>query len=574
MVVYLFAVIVWGIIWGIVVNNVIQNKGYEENWFWWGFFFCFFALIVALTKPVVDNDEIEEKPFLQTGVQKKKEMIANGESDEKVDVYSSVHILSWDIQKEDSEFFLRVKFLNVSDSIISAILFLVTGFNAFGDRISVNGGEGFEMIGQDISVLPGQSGVVQIGLPNADIRKVDIKVKKVCFSDGKIEESSISKWIDTNQEVLPDKYADCVKRKNGKGKYYAILGNCYWQCVCGFVNTGNVCRVCDMRKDRALLFTKDSIEDTYKQYLDILDEEEKAVEERQIELEKRHEEEKIAEQKKKKKNIKIGIAAACILAAVCVGGSVFNNVSKEKKYEEEKIAISEHISNEAYDSAFHVMIASDSYDELKKEYGSVLWEKQAEMDETFKANSWVFTRNEEDMVYNEKLARNKVCYYEFKEQDDHGENCYLYAVSEDGNKHEVYAHSSYDDEYFYIMGLERDPSGENLFGSMWSKDWLLITAIGSDLTPSSAHLYAVKYNKERDQAYKVELSDDAENTYGFAKMKDGNIIISTQTIDQLTEADEIKLFDVVKGTVNELTYDKLEKKYEGDISGNIITVFE
>lgn len=150
----------------------------------------------------------------------------------------------------------------------------------------------------------------------------------------------------------------------------------------------------------------------------------------------------------------------------------------------------------------------------------------------------------------------------------------MYAVSEDGNKHEVYSHSSYDDEYFYIMGLERDPSGKNLFGSIWSKDWLLITAVGSDPTPSSAHLYAVKYNKERDQAYKVELSDDAENTYGFAKMKDGNIIISTQTIDQLTEADEIKLFDVVKGTVNELTYDKLEKKYEGDISGNIITVFE
>lgn len=40
-----------GAVWGWAVNKVVENKGYQENWFWWGFFFGLIALIVALTKP-------------------------------------------------------------------------------------------------------------------------------------------------------------------------------------------------------------------------------------------------------------------------------------------------------------------------------------------------------------------------------------------------------------------------------------------------------------------------------------------------------------------------------------------
>lgn len=50
-IVYLLIYCVYGSIWGIVVKKVIENRGYRENWFWWGFFFGFFALIVAITKP-------------------------------------------------------------------------------------------------------------------------------------------------------------------------------------------------------------------------------------------------------------------------------------------------------------------------------------------------------------------------------------------------------------------------------------------------------------------------------------------------------------------------------------------
>ena len=43
--------IVGGVIFGFATQTIIDNKGYEENWFWWGFFFGIVALIVAASKP-------------------------------------------------------------------------------------------------------------------------------------------------------------------------------------------------------------------------------------------------------------------------------------------------------------------------------------------------------------------------------------------------------------------------------------------------------------------------------------------------------------------------------------------
>ena len=47
----LIGFIIWGVVWGYATKAVINNKGYDDNWFWWGFFFGFIALIVAVAKP-------------------------------------------------------------------------------------------------------------------------------------------------------------------------------------------------------------------------------------------------------------------------------------------------------------------------------------------------------------------------------------------------------------------------------------------------------------------------------------------------------------------------------------------
>lgn len=48
---YLIGLIIGGFIWGYVCNYIIDSKGYNENWFWWGFFFGIIAVIVAATRP-------------------------------------------------------------------------------------------------------------------------------------------------------------------------------------------------------------------------------------------------------------------------------------------------------------------------------------------------------------------------------------------------------------------------------------------------------------------------------------------------------------------------------------------
>ncbi len=56
----LIVVFLWGCIWAFATAKVIENKGYEENWFWWGFFFGFLAFIAALAKPDVDHTAFSE----------------------------------------------------------------------------------------------------------------------------------------------------------------------------------------------------------------------------------------------------------------------------------------------------------------------------------------------------------------------------------------------------------------------------------------------------------------------------------------------------------------------------------
>jgi hypothetical protein len=47
--------------WGFATKAVINYKGYDDNWFWWGFFFGFIAFIVALGKPAGRSSVYDNK---------------------------------------------------------------------------------------------------------------------------------------------------------------------------------------------------------------------------------------------------------------------------------------------------------------------------------------------------------------------------------------------------------------------------------------------------------------------------------------------------------------------------------
>lgn len=326
--IWFIVAIFWACVWGFVVQKVIENKGYKENWFWWGFFFEIFALIVALTKPSVNSTEVVIKNTLP----KTRKMLTKGMSTSKVDVNSSIHIASWDIQKEnDEDLVLSIEFLNVSEKIASAVMLSVTGFNSFGDKILVSENETFDVIGQDMSIASGEYGNIQTVLLNADIRKVGIEVKKVCFTDGTIEDNGESRWIETDKKPLTNDLLLCVERENENGKYHAIIEKDYWQCVCGFVNTGHSCKLCGMEKAHATKFTEENIDMTYHQYL------------KDIELEKQQEAERLEKAKiereiEKKKEKKVCIIGGLVLVGVIVVGLI---IGKQLEIAEANLTIKE-----------------------------------------------------------------------------------------------------------------------------------------------------------------------------------------------------------------------------------------
>lgn len=59
----LLIIIARGLLFGFSVQSIVYNKGYEENWFWLGFFLGIIALLLALAKPdrivYVDSDTSE-----------------------------------------------------------------------------------------------------------------------------------------------------------------------------------------------------------------------------------------------------------------------------------------------------------------------------------------------------------------------------------------------------------------------------------------------------------------------------------------------------------------------------------
>lgn len=307
--------IVWGVAWGILVNKVIENKGYQENWFWWGFFFGFFALIVALTKQSID----EAKPSTENASKVEKayvEMVSSESLTDKLDIYSPVHITSWQIKKdEDDNLMLFVDFLNVTESKISSVMFSVVGYNSFGDKVYVNDKNSFDIIEQDLAINASEYGITQTLLPNMNIRKVDIKVKKVRFANETIFENDASKWIDMNQKPLNSIHLDCAKTKNSQAKFYSTLESEYWQCVCGFVNIRNECSFCAMPKADALEFTKDNIHDTYQKYL------------KELEIKRQVEEDRQKKEKRKVKRSKnVAIITSSIVALAITITAFFNYI--------------------------------------------------------------------------------------------------------------------------------------------------------------------------------------------------------------------------------------------------------
>lgn len=587
--------IIQGIIFGVATEKIIENKGYEENWFWWGFFFSFLAVIVAATKPskkeqvvVIKSEEQHKEPACVVTQTLNSKIYGK-----RRDINSPVHIASWNIKKEEQELILNIEFMNVSEQIISAVLFSVVGYNSFSDRIVIDGKDEFEILEQDYNLCSGQIGKVRAVLLNSDIRKVDIYAKKICFSDGTIWEYNTSEWINTRQEPLEKKYIECVVRENNQGKYYSIFRDKYWQCVCGFVNTGEICSACGMRKNDASKYSKNQIKATHSQYLtDVENERKEQLEKQRIAEEKEKNKKREAEQKRRKNQkwcVRLGVICGIILLAVVVGPKIYNYIC-------ERNAVASYIEKEKYDSAFNKMIASDNYDILKRRFGDIVWEEERERDILFAEQGGVlYAVFESDLIYTERKEYNGICYYitdidmytdfdyDAYEEGSYNNGKAIYAVTKDGKKKlllkvKTYCTDSYTNVDVEGVGKNMSDMNDGSFNNtICSNGWLLVTYKKVDpISSDNEGVYALKYDEKKNKTYKVRLSDEKPiKNYYYAKMTDGNIVYTDcGSWNKLHEDSDIKLFNVVTGNVEKISVKELEKKYNNNLDENIIFKIE
>lgn len=57
-----FTFVIFANISGYITRQIIKNKGYKENWYWWGFFFGIPAIMVALIKPEAPIEYAPDRP--------------------------------------------------------------------------------------------------------------------------------------------------------------------------------------------------------------------------------------------------------------------------------------------------------------------------------------------------------------------------------------------------------------------------------------------------------------------------------------------------------------------------------
>ena len=78
MMMQIVVVLIYGVIMGFATQIIIENKGYRDNWFWWGFFFGIIALIVAVARPqcssiMVGNTVLSEEQAKKEELERKDE---------------------------------------------------------------------------------------------------------------------------------------------------------------------------------------------------------------------------------------------------------------------------------------------------------------------------------------------------------------------------------------------------------------------------------------------------------------------------------------------------------------------
>lgn len=177
-----------------------------------------------------------------------------------VDMNANILYLKHEIVADTSKTQARIEFRNMAYGTITAVKFEAKGYNAFGDVIQIAGKPTFDIVAQDLNIAPKKYAKLDSVLPSKDIRKLDLKLKQVCYANGKIvnvQPEEIVTYeiedIDENWEKLNQQEREArtvLKRRLDEAVCFSKPYGRNWICICGYLNrnTDTICKCCGCRE--------------------------------------------------------------------------------------------------------------------------------------------------------------------------------------------------------------------------------------------------------------------------------------------------------------------------------------
>lgn len=286
--------------------SIAGQKGRSFGaWYFYGLLLWIVAIFHAISLPypeksgsVADKSENEQPRIVLNST-------SQGRS---IDINSPVYIEGYDVVKSgENKTGLSIRFRNMCSHTVTAIKLTAVGCNSFGDVVQIDGKDEFCIIIQDLNEKPSSYFVTKriIPLPSDEIRKVELSVSQVCFSDGtksfhQPEYTSVDRCKIEGDDL---KAAQLIMSGS---KCFPVIKDTYWMCACGRANrkTENTCMLCG--KSKEYIFNAFSGESIAKAHNDI--EQEKAKRLAAVAV----------QDKKNEKDAKTGLIITTSIIALCV----------------------------------------------------------------------------------------------------------------------------------------------------------------------------------------------------------------------------------------------------------------
>lgn len=324
-----------------------------------------------------------------------------------VDMNANILYLKHEIVADTSKTQARIEFRNMAYGTITAVKFEARGYNAFGDVIQIAGKPTFDIVAQDLVVVPKKYAKLDSVLPSKDIRKLDLKLKQVCYANGKIvnvQPEEIVTYeieeLDGNGSLEEREKREFLEKKTTEAICFPKRHGRNWVCICAYLNknTDAICRQCGCRQVEIFeYYTEENIKAKIDERNKRAAAEEarrkaeqikfEAEQKRQREEKERQEAEQRAKKAKRNKIIAgvVGVAAICGIAGYFVNEKVIvpNNkynhaISRmklgqyqEASYEFSALGNYKDASDKANEAAYKnacKLLDEKSYDEAKSAF--------------------------------------------------------------------------------------------------------------------------------------------------------------------------------------------------------------